>query len=105
MSAEIVFALYRPKAGHEAELEQLVRRHGPVLRERELITDRPTVLGLAADGTFVEVFEWVSPDASRKAHEVPQVAQIWEAMAVHGSFAKLGDLIEAKHSFPHFKPL
>ena len=105
MKPEVVIAMYRPKKGHEAELRKLVAKHYPTLHEYGLVTERQPVLARAKDDTFIEVFEWRSKDATRKAHELPAVAQIWEAMEVHGSFATLNSLSEAEHQFPHFEPI
>ncbi|MCO5165235.1 MAG: hypothetical protein M9894_02550 [Planctomycetes bacterium] len=102
MSPEMVIALYRPHPGKERELDALVAQHVPALREAELITDRGVLRGRAKDGTVVEVFEWVSADAAERAHELPSVARVWEAMAQVADFVSLGDLPEAGQRFPHF---
>lgn len=102
---EVVFALYRPHAGKSKELEAIVRKHMPTLRELELVTDRPSVLVRAKDGTLIEVFEWRSNAAARKAHELPEVARIWEAMGKVADLPSLDSLEEAKHRFPHFQPI
>jgi hypothetical protein len=101
----IVFALYRPNAGKDAELLELVRRHCPTLRKYELITDRAPVICRSENGTIIEVFEWVSDDAHKRVHELPEIAAIWERMAQIGDMPALGSLPEAKHTFPHFTPL
>ena len=54
MKPEVVFALYRPHAGKDAELRRLIAQHLPVLRRLELVTDRPAILVRAQDGTYVE---------------------------------------------------
>ncbi|MEZ0228233.1 MAG: hypothetical protein ACAI25_06385 [Planctomycetota bacterium] len=105
MKPEIVFAAYRPKKGKEKELEALVSKHTPTLLDLELVTDRKPIVCRAKDGTVIEVFEWRSMDAARKAHELPAVAAIWEAMAVVADFAKLDSLDESHGEFPHFTPL
>ncbi|MBI3722771.1 hypothetical protein HY251_02285 [bacterium] len=102
---EVVFAIYRPHAGKAKELEAIVARHMPTLREMELVTERPSILVRSEDGTLIEVFEWCSNDAAQKAHEVPAVAKIWEAMGKVSDFATLGSLAEAKEHFPHFTPV
>lgn len=104
-SPEIVFALYRPHPGKEKDLEALVARHLPVLREHELITPREAIAARASDGTIIEVFEWASAEAAGQAHEVPAVAKVWEAMAQVADFATLASLPEAGTRFPHFAPL
>lgn len=103
--ARIVFALYRPHAGKDAEMLQAVAKHYPVLRRLELITDRAPVVARASDGSIVEVFEWVSEDAVQKAHEHPEVAAVWELMGKVGSIAALSSLPEVQHPFPHFEPV
>ena len=102
---EVVFAVYRPHPGKGRELEALVAQHVPTLRQLELVTDRAPIVVRAEDGTVVEVFEWRSNAAARRAHELPAVARIWEAMELVADFATLGSLAEAKHTFPHFDPV
>ena len=55
-----VIAAYRPKKGKE-----------------RLVTDRPPYLMRAADGTFVEVFEWKSAAAIEAAHGNSAVQAMW----------------------------
>jgi hypothetical protein len=105
MAAQIVFALYRPHPGQDAALQRLIVRHVPTLRRLELVTDRPTVLVRAADGTYVEVFEWVSETAARTAHDHPDIAEIWDGMESIPDFATLASLAEAQRPFTHFEPV
>jgi hypothetical protein len=100
---EVVIALYKPKAGKEQELEKLIVKHVPVLRELELITSRPRLTLKSSDGTYMEIIEWIDVAAADRAHEHPAVAQIWEAMETVSSFRKLGDLSEAGQGFSHFQ--
>jgi hypothetical protein len=79
--------IYRPKAGKLAELEALVKRHGPVLRGLGLLSDDPvhvyrgTDLRKAADGAFlVEHFHWRDGSSSDIAHQTPEVMAVWETM-------------------------
>lgn len=99
---EIVIAMYRPKDGKLNELEALVHKHFPTLKEYGLTTDRDPYIGRSADGTILEIFEWISNEAAQKAHDHPAVAKIWEAMAVVCDFGKLDQLPEAMNRFPHF---
>lgn len=105
MKPEIVFALYRPHAGRDAELRHLIAQHLPVLRRLELVTDRPAILVRARDGTYVEVFEWRTEESARLAHEHPEVAKVWEAMGAVADFPTLDSLGEAKERFSHFEPV
>jgi len=102
---EIVTAIYRAHPGQEAALEELVRRHESLLRRSGLVTDRPTVLMRSADGSWVEVFEWVDADASRRAHEDAGVGALWGQMMEVADFPCLADLPEATQRFPHFRPV
>jgi hypothetical protein len=105
MASQIVFALYRPHAEKDAALRRLIARHIPALRRLELITDRPSVLARAGDGTYVEVFEWVSETAARAAHDYPDITEIWDGMEVIADFTTLASLAEAQHPFTHFEPV
>jgi hypothetical protein len=105
MSTQIVFAMYRPNAGKDAELRALLARHVPALRRLGLITRRDPLLVRSRDGSYIEIFEWVSDEAARSAHEHPEIAEIWEQLGVVGSFGKLRDLPEAEKEFPHFEPV
>ncbi|HEY3887418.1 MAG TPA: hypothetical protein VGL73_02515 [Caulobacteraceae bacterium] len=105
MAAQIVFALYRPHAEKDAALRRLIARHIPALRRLELITDRPSILARAGDGTYVEVFEWVSETAARTAHDHPDIAEIWDGMEQVADFTTLSGLAEAQRAFTHFEPV
>ena len=69
----LVICSYRAHPGHEDEARALMQAHVPLLREHELITDRPVVQGVAKDGELVEIFEWESVEKSRGA---PAIAEI-----------------------------
>ncbi|HEX4197771.1 MAG TPA: hypothetical protein VHZ26_10040 [Caulobacteraceae bacterium] len=105
MTAQIVFALYRPHAGQDAALRRLIARHVPALRRLGLVTARPPVLARAGDGTYVEIFEWVSETAARAAHDHAEIAEIWDAMEQIADFAALASLAEAQRPFTHFEPV
>jgi hypothetical protein len=105
MSAKVVFAMYRPNQGKDAELRGLIARHVPALKKLGLVTKRDPLLLRASDRSYIEIFEWVSDEAARKAHEHREIAEIWEQMGVVGSFGKLRDLAEVDKEFPHFVPV
>ena len=105
MKPEVVFALYRPRPGQDAELLRLIAQHLPVLRRLELVTDRPALLVRAKDGTYVEVFEWRTAESATLAHQHPEVAKVWEAMGEIADFPTLDSLAEAKERFSHFEPV
>ncbi|HVN02124.1 MAG TPA: hypothetical protein VMT68_18130 [Caulobacteraceae bacterium] len=101
----IVFALYKPHLGSEAALYNLVATHSAVLRKYELVTGRAPIICRSANGTIVEVFEWVDEAAHKRAHEHPEIATLWERMEGLGEMPALGTLPECAESFPHFEPL
>lgn len=102
---KIVIAIYKPAAGKEKELDALVAKHVPTLRELGLATSRESVQMRAADGAVVEIFEWTSEEAARQAHDHPAVAKIWESMGKIAGFGKLQDLPESGKAFAHFSPI
>lgn len=104
MTGEVVMALYKPHTGKDGELTKLIARHVPLLRELDLVTERPTLLLRASNGTYVEIFEWVSR-ASARAHDHPEVAEIWEAMGKVADFVSLDSLEESHKAFTHFAPV
>ncbi len=99
---ELVIAIYKAKSGKLNELEILVRKHFPTLKDYGLTTDKEPFIGRATDGSIIEVFEWANSESAKKAHDHPGVAKIWEAMAVVCDFGKLEQLPEAKNVFPKF---
>ena len=101
----IVIACYRPKAGRENELLALTKTHVPILRGEGLVTRRTPIVGRAADGTIVEVFEWVSQAAIDSAHSNPAVLRMWEQYGEVCDYVKFGDLREAADLFAGFEPV
>ena len=102
---ETVICLYRVKKGNERKFTRLLEKHWPVLRSLGLVTRRKArhFRGAEKDGEplFVEMFEWVSGQASENAHTHAEVAAIWEPMDV---------LCESRQGrpnmeFPHVQPL
>lgn len=101
----IVIAAYKPKAGCETELHSLVTEHVPTLRRLGLATDRSVVAMKAADGTVLEIFEWVSSDAIEAAHAEPVVLDLWERFGRVADYRRLAELTEIQQMFAEFEPL
>ncbi|HEV3167878.1 MAG TPA: hypothetical protein VGZ22_28005 [Isosphaeraceae bacterium] len=100
-----VICTFRVKSGGEGEFIELLRRHWPKLHSLGLATaDKPVhYQGHEKSGgpIFFEIFSWVSEQASREAHQHPEVMAIWEPM---------GALCEPREGrppmeFPHVQPL
>jgi len=100
-----VIVCYRPKPGQEAPLLELVRGHVPALQRLGLATGHAPLAMQAADGSFVEVFEWASAAAIEAAHSHPEVHRMWAAFGVACDYVRLAQLAEAQGLFAEFSPL
>jgi hypothetical protein len=101
----LAFATYKPKAGKEKELLELVKKHIPMLHELELASTRGNYIAQAQDGTIIEVFEWTSVNAIHAAHQHPAISAIWEKMTLVADFVPMSVLAEGQKPFPGFKVL
>lgn len=101
----ISVACYRPKPGCEEALTQLVRNHLPPLRAAGLVTDRPSIVMRSADGSIIEVFEWVSQEAIAGAHNNPAVLELWKRFEAVCSYETPSNLPEFRNMFAHFEPV
>lgn len=106
MTAIAVIYAVRPKPGRREAVHELLKRHVPTLRAAELITVRPSILLWSTrDKAFVESFEWISAEHSRKAESIPAVLDIWGKLAEFAEFVPLASLKETTNTFAHFEPL
>lgn len=101
---KIVIATYKPKPGKEKNLDRLVRDHVKVLRNQGLATLRPPMIMKSADGTVVEVFEWISKQAIEEAQHNKDVQDYWARYKEVCDIIPVSDLIEANTSFSEFNP-
>jgi hypothetical protein len=99
----ISVACYKPRPGREQALLALVRDHLPPLRAQGLVTDRPSIVMRTADGTIVEVFEWVSKEAIAGAHTDPVVLELWKRFEAVCSYETPANLAEFQNMFAHFE--
>jgi hypothetical protein len=100
----ISVACYKPRPGCEAALFELVRNHLPPLRAQGLVTDRPSIVMRTADGTIVEVFEWVSQEAIAGAHVNPAVIDLWQRFEAVCTYEIPSNIPEFQKMFSHFEP-
>ena len=98
-------AVYKPKDGKRDQLLRVVRKHMEVLRAEQLVGDRSAYVMQAGNGAVVEVFEWLSADAIRKAHELPAVQALWAEFSAVCDFVPLATLPEAQDMFAEFDSL
>jgi hypothetical protein len=101
----ISVACYKPKPGCEEALLDLVRDHLPPLRALGLVTERASIVMRTADGTIVEVFEWVSQDAIAGAHKNPAVLDLWKRFEAVCSYETPSNVPEFNNLFGHFEPV
>lgn len=101
----IVIACYRPKPGQQDALRALMHAHVPTLRSIGLATGRTPIAMEAKDGTFVEVFEWASPEAIEAAHRHPVVLKMWEEYAALCDYVPIAHVAEASQMFSEFTPI
>ena len=105
MSGVCPIVAYQPKPGRESELLELVRSRVPTLRREGLVTERPSIILRAKDGTIVEVSEWKSPETIEAAHHNPNVLAMWNKFFELCDCVPLNTLAEAGEMFASFEPL
>jgi hypothetical protein len=98
-------ACYRPRKNKARLMKQLVRRHGPLLFQEGLITARPVMLLESGNGILIEIFEWASAGAKRKAHGNPKILGLWGEMEKNGKNVSLSGIDEADDLFANLKIL
>jgi hypothetical protein len=101
----ISVACYKPRPGQEEALLELVRNHMRPLRSQGLVTDRSPVVMKTADGTIIEVFEWVSQEAIAGAHSNPVVLDLWKKFEAVCWYETPSNLPEFQRMFAHFEPI
>jgi quinol monooxygenase YgiN len=101
----IVIVAYKPKPGKADALKELTKTHVPRLKREGLVTDRGPIIMETADGTIIEVFEWLSAEAIQKAHTNPEVQKMWGEYAEVCDYVPLNSLSEASNMFADFTPV
>jgi hypothetical protein len=97
-----VIVAYKPKPRMEAQLHATVKKHIAVLRAENLVSDKPAYVMRAADGTLVEVFEWLDAAAIEAAHKSPGVLALWNEFGAACDFVPLTSLPETQKMFAEF---
>lgn len=98
----IVIAAFRPKAGCEADLLDVIRDRLPLLRRLGLATDRVNVTMRSGDGVILDVSEWVDDAAIEAAHRHPDVLAHWKRYEELCEYVSLDSLPESAHPFSTF---
>ena len=84
---------------------ELVRNHLPPLRSEGFVTERASIVMRTADGTIIEMFEWVSQAAVAGAHHNPVVLELWKRFEAVSSYETPSNLQEFQKLFSHFEPI
>jgi len=98
----IVIVAYKPKPGKAEALKELTKTHVTRLKAEGLVTDREAVIMETADGTIIEVFEWLSAEAIKQAHSNPVVHTMWAEYAAVCDYVPLNSLNETGNMFAEF---
>ncbi|HEY0244111.1 MAG TPA: hypothetical protein VGC01_00990 [Mucilaginibacter sp.] len=101
----IVIVAYKPKPGKAEALKELTKTHVQRLHKEGLVTNREPVIMETADGTVIEVFEWLSAEAIQKAHQNPEVQKMWGEYAEVCDYVPLNNLVEMGDLFADFTPV
>jgi hypothetical protein len=101
----IVIVAYKPKAGQEEMLQQLVQAHVPILRGEGLATERAPLILRARDGTILEVFEWKSAESITEAHNNKIVNELWDKFHTACNYIAPAQIPEFKDLFAAFEPV
>ena len=99
---KVVIAAFSPKAGKEEELKQVIADRLPLLRQLGLATDRVNITMRAANGTILDVSEWVDDKAIERAHETPEVLELWQRFDACSEYVKLESLDDIRQEFATF---
>ena len=81
----------------------LVHNHLPPLRAAGLVTPRESIVMRAADGTIIEVFEWISQEAIAKAHAHAAVLELWKKFEAVCTYEIPSNIVEFRNMFSHFE--
>ena len=101
----ISVACFKPRPGQEKALLELVRKHLTPLRAEGLVTERAPIVMRCADGTIVEVFEWVSQGKIADAHKNPVVLDLWKQFEAVCWYETPANIAEFQNMFSHFEPM
>ena len=100
MAAVKTHVVYRPKKGKAEELFALVLKHGPALLSTGLTAGGKPVVYRAHnirtnEDFFIEIFSWRDEQASRAAHQMPEIMAVWEPMTPLLEALEISVLVEA----------
>lgn len=101
----VSIVVYKPKEGKSEKLYDILKEHVTILRNEGLVTSRPSTLLKAKDGTYIEIFEWISGKAIDDAHNNIRVQEMWNIFHDACEYIPLSNLEESKMMFAGFEPV
>jgi hypothetical protein len=99
----ISFAAFRPHAGRDADLLEVIGNRLPLLRRLGLATEREHIVVRTSSGIIMEVSEWASEEAVASAHKTPEVLAMWERFDGCSQYVTPNDANEFEKMFPTFQ--
>ncbi len=99
---QVVIAAFKSKPEQEQELLQVIADRLPLLRRLGLATDRASITLRSKNGTVIDVSEWVDENAVARAHETPEVIELWKRFEACSEYVKLNSLDEIDEDFATF---
>ncbi len=98
----ISIAAFRAKPGKEEELLRVIADRLPLLRRLGYCTEREPILMRSRDGVLIQASEWTDDEAIEKAHQTPEVLEMWQRFDACSTYVKLGELGESHDDFATF---
>jgi hypothetical protein len=95
---------YRAKEGMERKFLSSIRKHAPLLRSLGGISEA-SFLMKSVDRSVIEVFEWQSVAAKRKAMKSEELWKLWGEIEKYGTKVKLSSIPETREIISNFKSI
>lgn len=99
---QISIAAFKAKPGKDADLLNVIDDRLPLLRRLGLATDRAEIRCRSKDGVVIMISEWTSQEAIDRAHETPEVLELWNRFWACCEFVKLDAVAESHDAFATF---
>lgn len=103
MAGTVVVASYRPKPDKKEDLLMVLKNHVPILRQLGLVTDFPGQLMESSGGCIIEIYEWESEDAAKKAMEHPKAQKLMGEIKNLCNAVPLAEIEECKTTSAQFQ--
>lgn len=95
---------YRAKEGKEKRLLSLIRKHAPLLNSLGGISEA-SFLMKSLDGSIIEVFEWKSMAAKKKAMKSEELWKLWGEIEDVSTKVKLSSVPETREVLSNFRSI